>query len=217
MSSFITLEQIKAARSLLNWTQGDLAKKSGISKPALANFERGIAKPRTETINSLQKALEEDGIEFTDGPGVKIKKNVLEVKVLSGESLKTLWSDVYNTLNAGEERFISGIKEEKFVQAAGGEFFDKMMKKLKKKGVKGKTLLLNGDTDFRDPTAEYRWVDKAHFSDVAFYVYGNKSAIIVWKPEMQIILIENKAVVDAYKKQFDGLWDSAMIPPKASK
>jgi len=217
MSSFITLEQIKAARSLLNWTQSDLANASGISKPALANFERGIAKPRTETINALQRSLEEAGIEFTDGPGVKVRKNVIEVKILSGEGLKALWSDVYNSLNVGEERLISGVEEEKFVQVVGGEFFDKMMKKFKKKGIVSRTLLLNGDADFRDSSAEYRWVEAAHFSDVPFYVYGNKCAIVVWRPEMQIILIEDKAVANAYRKQFEGIWDIAKIPPKAKK
>ena len=91
------------------------------------------------------------------------------------------------------------------------------MKKFKKKGISARTLLLNGDNNLKDPTANYRWVDDAHFSDVPFYVYGNKCAIIVWKPEMQIILIENKAVADAYKKQFEGLWKGAKTPTKAKK
>lgn len=212
--TFITLEQIKAARSLLNWTQGDLANASGISKPALANFERGIAKPRTETVTALQRALEEAGVEFIEGPGVKLRKNVLEVKILSGEGLKVLWNDVYNTLNPGDERLIGGVNEEKFLNAVGDDAFDKMMKKFKRKNIKGRTLVLEGDNNFRNPSSQYRWVDESHFTDVTYYVYANKCAIMIWEPEYQIILIENKAMADAYKKQFNKIWENAIVPPK---
>jgi predicted transcriptional regulator len=40
----ITIEQIKAARSLLGWTQRDLAKQAGISLASMANLEQGMGK-----------------------------------------------------------------------------------------------------------------------------------------------------------------------------
>jgi len=213
MTSIITLEQIKAARSLLNWTQQDLASAASISKPALANFERGIVKPRSETINSLQKALEEAGIEFIEGPGVKMRKNILEVKVLSGESIKILWNDIYHTLKSGEKRLVRGLDEERLAKIMGSSY-DQMMKKFKKKNLKGRVLLLKNDRNFRDPSSEYRWINDSHFIDVPIYIYANKCAMIIWEPEPQVILIENKALANAYSQHFNKVWNKAIIPPK---
>ena len=37
----VSMDQLKAARSLLNWSQADLAQKSGYSLPTINNIERG--------------------------------------------------------------------------------------------------------------------------------------------------------------------------------
>jgi DNA-binding XRE family transcriptional regulator len=37
--AMITVRQMKAARALLAWSQGDLAKASGVSEPTIARLE----------------------------------------------------------------------------------------------------------------------------------------------------------------------------------
>ena len=111
----ITIEQIKAARSLLNWNQQVLADSASMSKTALANIERGSSSPRIESLAALKKALEDGGVEFTEGPGVKLRGDVLYVQVLKGsDSLLRLWSDIYQTLDKGEERLINNLCSERF-------------------------------------------------------------------------------------------------------
>jgi transcriptional regulator with XRE-family HTH domain len=76
----ITVRQIKAARALLAWSQGDLAKASGISEPTVARLESvdGPIGGRPDTSEKLQAALERAGIEFIaengGGAGVRLKK-----------------------------------------------------------------------------------------------------------------------------------------------
>ena len=76
----ITTRQVKAARALLGWSQGDLARHAGVSEPTIARLEsvNGDLGGREGTSEKIRLALENAGIEFIDenggGPGVRLKK-----------------------------------------------------------------------------------------------------------------------------------------------
>jgi predicted transcriptional regulator len=78
----ISVRQLKAARSLLAWSQGDLAMSSGVSEPTIARLESedGPIGGRAETGEKLVAALQKAGIEFIaengGGAGVRLKKRV---------------------------------------------------------------------------------------------------------------------------------------------
>ena len=72
-----TVEQIKAARALLGWSQEDLAEHSGISLPTVRRFEaRSKLRVSEDARRKLEAALEAVGIEFTNGgaPGVRLRR-----------------------------------------------------------------------------------------------------------------------------------------------
>jgi len=75
----ITAAQIRAARAMLEWTREQLAKASGVSHSAIADFEKGRnASMLTETARKLIDAFSDAGVEFTDatkqhGAGVRWK------------------------------------------------------------------------------------------------------------------------------------------------
>ena len=66
----ISSAQIRAGRALLNIKQSDLAKAAGISLATLNNIERGIGDPRSSTLQAIEKALSDAGVE-TDEDGVR--------------------------------------------------------------------------------------------------------------------------------------------------
>ena len=68
--------QCRAARALLNWSQDDLVRHSGITKKTIADFERRATQPRAHTLAQLTTAFEAAGIEFLDGrrPGVRMSR-----------------------------------------------------------------------------------------------------------------------------------------------
>lgn len=76
----ITTRQVKAARALLGWSQGDLARHSSISEPTIARLESvdGQIAGRPNTGEKIRAALEKAGVEFIDenggGRGVRIRK-----------------------------------------------------------------------------------------------------------------------------------------------
>lgn len=74
----LTREQSRAARALLDWSQGDLAEKAKIAQKTIADFELGKVAPREDTLARLLAALERAGVIFIPGngggPGVRLAK-----------------------------------------------------------------------------------------------------------------------------------------------
>jgi transcriptional regulator with XRE-family HTH domain len=71
----VTPAQCRAARALLDWTQGDLAVAAQVGVVTLRQFERGVSQPRRAILSALRRALEEAGVRFIDrggGPGVRL-------------------------------------------------------------------------------------------------------------------------------------------------
>ncbi|MGJ5136861.1 helix-turn-helix domain-containing protein [Bradyrhizobium oligotrophicum] len=84
----ISIRQIKAARSLLGWSQDDLAERSGISKPTIGRLEAiDTDDPiggRPDTGQALVAALEKAGVQFIPenggGAGVRLAKRAKPIK-----------------------------------------------------------------------------------------------------------------------------------------
>ncbi|GGE05299.1 Helix-turn-helix domain-containing protein [Gemmobacter megaterium] len=76
----VSIEQVKAARALLRWSQLDLAEASGVSLPTIKRLEAvaGEIGGREETANAIRAALEVAGVVFIPknggGAGVRLKK-----------------------------------------------------------------------------------------------------------------------------------------------
>ena len=74
----VTVEQLRAARGLLGWSQSELATRAGLSLPTVKRLEAGFG-PRVsnEARGKMQQAIEAAGIEFIDenggGSGVRFK------------------------------------------------------------------------------------------------------------------------------------------------
>jgi predicted transcriptional regulator len=74
----LTSEQCRAARALLDWSQGDLAEKAGVGIVTVRQLEAGTHEPRRATLDVIRRALETAGVVFIDenggGPGVRLRK-----------------------------------------------------------------------------------------------------------------------------------------------
>ena len=76
----VSIRQVKAARSLLAWSQENLAAAADISVPTIKRLEAqdGPLGGRDETGVKIRSALESAGVEFIyengGGPGVRLRK-----------------------------------------------------------------------------------------------------------------------------------------------
>lgn len=64
MDGYVAPEQVKAARAFLGWSQDELAAAAKVSKPTVADFERGARDPMVNNLLAIRVACERAGIEF---------------------------------------------------------------------------------------------------------------------------------------------------------
>jgi transcriptional regulator with XRE-family HTH domain len=76
----ISAGQLRAARGLIGWSQGDLAKAADVGRATIADFEAGKREPYARTLDNLRAALETAGVIFVEengeGPGVRLRKPI---------------------------------------------------------------------------------------------------------------------------------------------
>ena len=75
----ISTGQIRAARAILRWTALDLAQAAEIGVATIRRLEvtEGIPASQVKTLDAIQQAFEQAGIEFigspNDAPGVRLR------------------------------------------------------------------------------------------------------------------------------------------------
>ncbi len=211
----ITPDQIRAARALVNWSQTELAQRSGLAVPTIANIEAGKQEPSAKTISKIVDTFLIAGIEFIGSKGIQKKEGT--TKVFRGESgMREFYDDIYHTIvNEGLEVLVGNADERKFVEALSLDLLHLHMDRMKKIKAKYKILLKEGDYYFAaNSYAEYKWTPKNDFQSIPFYVYGNKLAIILWlRDEHIVFLLDSKEASEIYKEKFSILWQQATTPP----
>jgi hypothetical protein len=80
----LTSAQIRAARGLLRWSAGDLAREASLGLATIKRAESAENETSMTAANDLavRRALESAGVEFIDenggGPGVRLRKPALK-------------------------------------------------------------------------------------------------------------------------------------------
>lgn len=204
----ITTAQIRGARGILNWSQQDLAQRTGISATSIGSIENGQTTPRESTLSTIRKTLETAGIEFIGLEGIRQRSG--DVRTYKGlDGFIEFYNDIYNTVRDNPaEIYVSNVDERQFVKLLG-DFAKVHVKRITDlKTVKYKILIREGDNYVPGSSyAEYRWIPKDLFASVPFYVYGDKLAIMVFDNEPSVIVLRYPSIADAYRVQFADMWN----------
>jgi transcriptional regulator with XRE-family HTH domain len=207
-----TAAQIRAARALLNWHQPDLAKACGVSRESIAQIESGKSQGTQSNMEKITDAFWQAGIEFIEGEGLRRWGDMVEI--LEGATgFQRFLDDIFMSAASAAQPFdimACGVQDEKFVEAAGEKNEQHLERMGKIKNIRAKSINMEGEKGFVSAKyCEYRTLESAALAAVPFYIYGNNLAIIIWRPELKIILIRSRILAEAYKMQFQILWKSA--------
>ena len=75
----MTPAQCRAARALIEFSQGELASKAKVGESTVRNFEAGRSVPVANNLEAIRRVLESAGVEFIaengGGAGVRLRKN----------------------------------------------------------------------------------------------------------------------------------------------
>lgn len=202
-------KQIAAARQLLDWSQTDLAEKSGVSKPSIIRMEKDLHSVKDELRMRVLDTFAKDNIEFIEG-GTRINQKI--VQIIEGDDCYVrLMDQAYLELanNKGEILF-SGSDETRSPNVIIQKF-----NFMRAASIKMRSLICHGDAFVMGHLNEYRWMDVNLFStgDVKV-IFGNKVAYLMsWHKIPRVILIEDKNIADENKRLFEYIWSISPEPP----
>jgi transcriptional regulator with XRE-family HTH domain len=218
-----TGRQIRAARGFLGWSRKDLAEKSGVAAVTINQIEEEKAQPREGTLSDIVRVFDENGIEFIDHSGVRIKPEGVEV-LIGSKGLVQFLDDVYaHTKKYGGLIMQLGLDETMFtaITSHAPAHRDQMTELMKeRKDIKIRAISCEGDTNFVSTEHRtYRWISKESFAPVPFYIYGESMAILNFQtiPAPTIVIHRFPAITLAYRKQFDAMWKLAREPETSKK
>jgi transcriptional regulator with XRE-family HTH domain len=216
----ITGRQIRAARGLLNWDAAKLAHEAGITRVTVSRIETDTVQAQEKSLARIHNAFDQHGIEFTDGSGVRLKQQ--NVEVLEGSSgFIRFFTSVYEHLSMHGGTIVqSGVNEKLFTKylADYEETYISQMTELYKQRDDITMLILveEGDYNFvASDYATYRWQPKKYFSPSAFYVVGDRIALMSFthEPAPLTVVIKSASLAAAYRNSFAQAWAQAQVPP----
>ncbi|HEU4838114.1 MAG TPA: helix-turn-helix domain-containing protein [Micavibrio sp.] len=219
----ITTAQIRGARGILNWSQQDLAQRTGISATSIGAIENGQTTPRESTLSTIRKTLENAGIQFLGLEGMRIQNSYVQT-YKGADGFSDFLDDVYQTAVAhGTEKnpmqvFLSNVVHENWVKWMRPDLWENHTRRMleAKKVMDVRIITKEGDWNF--PTkaySQYKWFPKERFNDKSFYSYHDRLAFINFKQDdVEIILIKQPAFAEGYRSLFLVAWDNfAIVPP----
>lgn len=216
----VSIEQIRAARGLLNLSQKELAEKAGISLNSLNNIERGVARPRVDSLESIQKALEREGVEFLDGNGVRPAGEHFEIEKIEGadviDLLRKFYREFLDTFPIGDgEVLYIGIDNSRFEHRDDEKLkvYKDFEEEAIRRGIGERLLFVEGDMNFISRRNNYRWVPRELFGEIPMAIYGDNVSIILWGPPSRMVVIRNSSIAETFRRQFNVIWDQGRAVP----
>lgn len=218
----LTIDQIRAARALLNWSQADLAEKAGLSQTGIARIENGTNKPNTSTLNKIEAAFDKADIEFIGTVG--LRKRAGEVRVLSGpDAMSDFLDDVYETIikHGTQENptqvYLSNVVHQNWLKWMGPQRWKNHTDRMtaKKDIMDVRIIVKEGDYNF--PTnaySKYKWISASLFNDKSFYSYHDKLAFLNFMDDsLQIFIMQQSDFAKGYRDLFLIAWDNLATKP----
>jgi transcriptional regulator with XRE-family HTH domain len=211
----IDYRQIRAARALLNWSQPDLARASGLATSSIKNIESEAGIARKETLDAIFEAFDRNGVEFLAASGVRLKSHIVTVH---DDRLATteLLDDIYNHVQtaAAREVLITGLDEGFSIETDGQHLLHRHVARLTAAGIRERILVCEGDTRFLNSPESYRWLPRDYFSrNAPIYVYGDRVAIHSGSLRRRTVILEHRPLAQHLRMQFMLLWDKVSIVP----
>lgn len=202
--------QITAARALLEWTQDSLANACGITKDMVSKIESGKSQGSLNSLQQIEEALTIAGIEFLDNDGVARKSGGVESYKGRAGFLNFIM-DVYATMKSGGDIYASNVNEDQFLKWEGDEAEAHMARMASISGLRCRFLIEDGDTNIvASHYATYRMVGKESFGDIPLYIYGDKTALIVFEEDnVEVFVIKHSEITRYFRKRFHDIWNIA--------
>lgn len=213
----ISPQQIRAARASLDLSQGEVGQATGITYKKLSRLENGITDGKSRDLTILREFFENRGLEFTEGDGVRTKRELIVYRGTDG--FKKFIDDVYNVADSqGGNIRLYNAHSANWTKWVDKDWWDSHVQRMKialeKNNFSFRITCKNGDSNFiAGEFAEYKWVPDDLFNQQSFYVYGDRLALLDFDDDMvEIVVIRRRDFATSFKQLFDIAWNYVAKP-----
>ncbi|MCB9979400.1 MAG: helix-turn-helix transcriptional regulator [Rhodospirillales bacterium] len=190
---FISLEQIKAARALLKWTQKDLAAHAGLGDDQVHSYEAGRTRS-LEVLEAMCAAFAAHGIDFPDG-GVQPRK----VSSYLLNSYMDLLDDISRSMPEGGEVLKHCVDDRRSTP----EVVEKVSQ-MRRAGIRERLTISEENNYVSGDPKDYRQIPSGYFaSSEVMIIYLNKVAFFV---EGKALVIVSESLAKVFRDQFEYWW-----------
>ncbi len=214
----ITTAQIRGARGLLDWSQAELSRRTGISTTSIGNIESGHTQARESTLAIIRAAFERGGIDFMGTEGVRLQTEFMHTYTgLTG--LSDFMDHVYETSKQmGGEIVLFNAHPENWLNTLGAEWVAMHSKRMAELGDKISMRITSrpGETQFISKSfAEYRWFPEELFEKRCLYAYGDNIAFVNFEEKnVSVVVLKQRDFAHAFRVLFNIAWDKVATQPK---
>lgn len=209
----LTTHQIKAARALLDWTQADLAKTSGLHLNVINNIERGTTNPRKGTLEKIQSTLEGQGILFIGNRGVELKRDTVAMMKFEGDTfIQALTADILAAVSKGGD--VMSILTD--IRNFGSQDNAGYMAEKEKRGFKERLITRDMPGFYPRHAENYRLVAQDCLGPVDTILYADRVAHIFWA-QKETVILKNTDLAATQKRLFEHLWDAGTAPTRLTR
>lgn len=207
-----TGKQIRAARVFLDWDADELAKRANVGRDTVLSVETSKAgnkkKSRSHHLDTLTKitnVLKLNNIEFLENDGIRLKDDTLRV-IEEGDPYLQVLDAIFYTLKTGEEVLFAFVCN----KLSPPKVIESDLR-LRKAGIKFRSLIEEGDTYCLYPLKEYKWQPRKFFQNSTQVIYGNKVASMIGGNKSAVI-VHNHDYAETQRKLFNSLWENCKGP-----
>ena len=208
-----SIEQIKAARALIGWSQKDLADHADLSQTGIARLENGTHQPNTKTMNKIVRAFNKEGVTFTDNGVEKNEYPIYHTQSDTHEQayLKLLADVETHLLDVEDPELLIMFSDDSVSPPSVNDTY----RRLRNAGVKMRQLVKEGNHFIMGPLNEYRFVPEEFFINRVTLIYGDRIANEKTDPCQGMIRVD-PVNANIQRNMFDFLW-RILEQPKESK
>ncbi len=206
--------QVRAARAILEWSQEELADRSGVGVTTIRQIENGYASRRNTTIN-LRGTFENAGLEFLENEGVRRRTDMF--RLLDGtDSCMKLYDEFLHAVHTGVDEILACAPSFHVIAETLGlhekEGRDRIQTLRNYASIK---CLVHEDglPEEKEPLVAVRYSFGAIVGRAQYYVYGGKFALIIPQGGRNYNFIVFNIPVSAqeFREDFQDHWSGKKI------
>ncbi len=201
----ITPYQLRAARSMVNLTQGELADLAGVSPDTVADFEADVKTPHKRTVEALWRVLDGKGVELIGARGVALRDDFLTT--IEGDTCYLQFLDLlYQSVRGKEATVLFFCVDDSRSHPEVVEANNRL-----RAVARCRYVCEHGAPRLDYPPKDYRAIPSRYFRNGLQVIYLDRVATFA-NEQHKVLIVRNATLADTQRALFELVWNTYPVP-----